>query len=137
EVLRYSGWGPEPWDRGRAWRHMAFLLGHWGLKGFGIWAVAHRQTGAFLGIVGLAEPEGWPGCELAWTLARRFWGQGFATEGARAALDHAFTVWQRDRLISLIRPDNHPSIRVALRLGEHLMGRHEMNGQEYLVYGID
>ena len=137
EVLRYLGGGPEPWDRGRAWRHMAFLLGHWQLRGIGSWAVADRQSGAFLGIIGFSEPEGWPGCELAWTLARRWWGQGYATEGARAALDYAFTESRKERVISLIRPDNRPSIRVAERLGESVVGRHEMNGREYLVYGID
>ena len=91
EVQRYLS---ESWDRGRSWRHLAFLVGHWQLGGAGIWAVEQRETGAFLGIVGFCEPEGWPGFELAWTLARRWWGMGYATEGARAALDHAFNVWE-------------------------------------------
>lgn len=138
EVLRYlSGAGVEPWDRGRSWRHMAFLLGHWELGGAGMWAVELRETGAFLGMVGFAEPEGWPGFELAWTLARRWWGNGYATEGALAALAHAFDVWKRDRVISLIHPENRASIRVAERLGERLQGRIGHNGRELLCYGID
>ncbi|HKV08549.1 MAG TPA: GNAT family N-acetyltransferase, partial [Thermoanaerobaculia bacterium] len=51
EVLRYLGGGPEPWDQGRCWRHMAFLLGHWRLSGCGPWAVEQRETGAFLGVI--------------------------------------------------------------------------------------
>ena len=136
EVLRYLGGGPEPWDRGRSWRHLAFLIGHWQLGGAGMWAVEHKETGAFLGVIGISEPEGWPGCELAWTLARHWWGQGYATEAARAALDYAFTVLQKDRIISLIHPDNRASIRVAERLGESVEGSHRMGGREYLVYVI-
>jgi len=137
EVLRYLGCGMEPWDRGRCWRHMAFLLGHWQLCGVGTWAVEHRATGAFAGVIGFSEPEGWPGLELAWTLARRWWGCGYATEGARAALDHAFNVWRRERIISLIYPENRASIRVAERLGESLRGRIDHHGREMLSYGID
>src|SRR3978361_1070630 len=90
EVLRYLSSGPELWDRGRSWRHLAFVIGHWQLRGAGIWAVEHKETGAFIGMVGFAAPEGWPGFELAWTLVRRWWGNGYATEAARAALAYAF-----------------------------------------------
>jgi len=137
EVLRYLGCGQEPWDRGRCWRHMAFLLGHWELGGVGTWAVEHRETGAFVGMIGFSEPEGWPGLELAWTLAHRWWGCGYATEGARAALDHAFIVWKRERIISLIYPENRASIRVAERIGESLQGRINHHGREMLSYGVD
>lgn len=58
EVMRYIG---GTWDRGRSWRHLAFLIGHWQLGGSGMWAVEDRATGAFVGKIGFAEPEGWPG----------------------------------------------------------------------------
>lgn len=134
EVTRYL---MTRFDREQAWRHLAFLIGHWVLRGFGMWAVEERATGVFVGRIGFAEPEGWPGFELAWTLARPFWGRGYATEGARAALAHAFTVLQRDRVISLIHPENQASIRVAERLGERLEGRVEVLGREHLVYGLE
>lgn len=138
EILRFLlGAGREPWDPGRAFRHMAFLLGAWQLGGTGTWAVELRETGAFVGVIGFSEPRGWPGFELAWQLARRFWGHGYATEGARAALDHAFTVWNKERVISLIHPENRASIRVAERLGQRLEGPMEVLGQETLCYGID
>ncbi len=137
EVLRYLDCGPEPWDRGRSWRHMAFLVGHWQLSGCGTWAVEQRESGAFLGIAGFAAPAGWPGFELAWALARRWWGCGYATEAARAALAHAFTVWRKDRVISLIHPENRASIRVAERIGESLQGRLRHLERDMLCYGID
>lgn len=134
EILRYLGSGPEPWDRGRSWRHLAFVLGHWQLAGSGTWALEHRETGAFVGTVGFSEPEGWPGFELAWTLAPRWWRQGYATEGARAALEYAFAVLGRSRVISLIHPENRASIRVAERLGMRREGRMVHLGQERLLY---
>lgn len=134
EVQRYLS---EPWDRGRSWRHLAFLIGHWPLGGAGIWAVEQKETGVFVGAVGFCEPEGWPGFELAWTLARRWWGHGYATEAARAALDHAFNAWRQDRIISLIHQENHASIRVAERIGESLQGRIHHLDKEMLCYGID
>jgi RimJ/RimL family protein N-acetyltransferase len=138
EVLRHLlGAGREPWDRGRAFRHMAFLLGAWQLGGTGSWAVELRETGAFIGVIGFSEPQGWPGFELAWALVRRFWGNGYATEGARAALDHAFGVWGREHVISLIHPENRASIRVAERLGQRLEGPTEVLGQKVLRYGIE
>ena len=89
------------------------------------------------GQLGFAAPEGWPGFELAWTLARRWWGNGYATEGARAALDYAFTALGKDRVISLIHPENRASIRVAERIGERLQGSVDHLGREMLCYGID
>ncbi|HEV7672348.1 MAG TPA: GNAT family N-acetyltransferase [Thermoanaerobaculia bacterium] len=137
EVVRYLAGGPEPWDRSRSWRHLAFVRGHWQLKGTGMWAIEHRESGAFVGSVGFWEPEGWPGFELAWALARHFWGFGLATEAARAALDHAFAVWRKDRVISLIHPENRASVRVAERLGESLLDRIHHGGREMLLFGIE
>jgi RimJ/RimL family protein N-acetyltransferase len=135
EVLRFRG--TEPWDRSRVWRHMAFLLGSWPLGGAGMWAIEHRETGAFVGIGGFAEPAGWPGFELAGALARRWWGQGYATEAAREALAYAFTVLEKDRVISIIHPDNRASIRAAERIGERLQGRIDHLGREMLLYELD
>lgn len=116
---------------------MAFLLGHWQLGGAGMWAVEHRETREFLGVVGFAAPADWPGFELAWTLVRRWWGNGYATESARAALAYAFNTLEKNHVISLIHPENRASIRVAERIGEKLETRIEHLGREMLRYGID
>jgi len=137
EVLRYLAGGPEPWDRCRSWRQMALLVGHWQLVGSGMWAMEHRGSGAFVGMVGFAAPEGWPGFELAWALSRQWWGHGYATEGARAALAHAFNTLEKDRIMSLVHPENRASIRVAERIGERLQGCINHLGREMLSYGLD
>jgi RimJ/RimL family protein N-acetyltransferase len=136
EVMRYLGDG-KPLSRVEAWRQMAFIVGHWQLRGFGLWAIEEKASGRLIGRAGLLQPEGWPGFEVGWTLGRAWWGNGYATEAAREALRYAFQELDRDHVISLIRPDNQPSIRVAERLGERLEGEiPDFMGGPALIYGI-
>jgi RimJ/RimL family protein N-acetyltransferase len=135
EVMHYLG-ESKPLTRAEAWRSMAVVVGHWQLRGYGMWAVEERQSGEFVGRIGCWNPEGWPGLEIGWTLRREFWGRGFATEGARAAIQYAFAELHQDRIISLIRPDNLNSIRVAERVGEQLDGEAEVMGHRTLVYAL-
>jgi len=136
DVMRYLI-GGKPMSRLEAWRHMAFLVGHWELLGYGYFAAEEKGTGRFVGRIGFTNPEGWPGFEVGWTIAPEFQGRGFATEGGRFLLQHAFNEMGRDHVISVIHPDNTPSIRVAERLGEKLEGRTEVAGMPMLIYGID
>ncbi|GAB3034650.1 MULTISPECIES: GNAT family N-acetyltransferase [Oleiagrimonas] len=116
ESTRYVGSGV-PLDRVNAWRSMAMLLGHWTLRGFGMWAVERREDDQFVGRVGLMFPEGWPNIELGWMLRPEHRGQGYATEAGRAALDFAWRQLRIPRVISLVRDGNEASDRVAKRLG--------------------
>ena len=135
EVMRYLSDG-QPLSPSDAWRHMAMLLGHWQLFGFGPWAVEERTSGELVGRIGPYFPAGWPGLELIWTIRRQSWGQGYATEGARVALAYVFEQMRRDRVISMIDVQNTASIRVAEKLGQRLQDRLEFRDREGLVYGI-
>jgi RimJ/RimL family protein N-acetyltransferase len=135
EVMRHVGNG-QPLNRADAWRNLAMMLGHWQLRGYGQWAVEEKASGALVGRVGFWEPEGWPAFEVGWMLHRSHWGRGFATEAARAALEHAFQQMGRTHVISLIRVGNLASVRVAERVGERLEGRMELTGFDTWVYGI-
>lgn len=137
EVMRFLGPTGEPLSRMEAWRHLATMVGHWHLRGYGHWAVEEKSGGALVGRIGFLNPEGWPGFELGWTLGREHWGRGYATEGARRALAYAFTEMNREHVISLIQPGNRNSIRVAERMGEKLEGRTDLFGKDVLIYGID
>ena len=134
EVMRYMG--GKPFTRLEAWRHMAYIVGHWQLRGYGHWALEEKETGRMIGRLGFQHPVGWPEFELGWTLARDRWGYGFATEGAKAALEHAFTTLRRTHIISLIHPENRASIAVAKRLGETLEGETSVMGIDVEIYGI-
>ena len=132
-VTKYLGDG-QPLSRADSWRQLATFLGHWPLRGFGVWALEHRETGAFLGRAGCLNPEGWPGFEIGYMLGRAFWGQGFATEAVQASLTYAREVCRQDRVISIIRPANAASIRVAERLGAKPDGDVEFFGARSLIY---
>jgi RimJ/RimL family protein N-acetyltransferase len=133
EVMRYLGTGVTL-DRAGAWRSMATILGHWALLGYGMWALESRATGELVGRAGFLDPPDWPGFELGWVLGRAHWGRGYATEAARRALAHAFDALGRERVISLIRPGNAASIRVAERIGERHVGEVELLGAPALVF---
>jgi RimJ/RimL family protein N-acetyltransferase len=115
-----------PMSRADAWRTLSIMIGHWTMRGYGTWAVERKSDGAFLGRVGLINPEGWPGLEVGWMLGRSYWGQGYATEAAEAALRYAFLTQPEDRIISLIDPENKPSQAVARRIGESKGARHDI-----------
>jgi RimJ/RimL family protein N-acetyltransferase len=133
EVVAFLGNG-QPVDRNESWKILAWLLGHWQLRGFGSWAVEERETKRFVGRIGLFYPEGWPGIEISYVLARSVWGKGYATEGARASMNYAFEKFKIPRVISLIHPANLSSIKVAEKLGELFEQKMEFNGKTVLVY---
>lgn len=133
EVTKYLGDG-HPLSRDEAWRQMAVILGHWAMLGYGLWAVEERATGALMGRIGCQQPEGWPGFEVAYTLGRAYWRRGYAREGAGAALAYAREVLGRTSIISLIRPANAGSIRVAQSLGATLDGEIDFFGGPTLIY---
>ena len=135
EVMRFLG-GGGPMPRAEAWRNMAMVLGHWHLRGYGMWAVEEKASGEMVGRVGCWRPEGWPGLEVGWTLRRSFWGRGYATEAARASMNYAFGALAQTRVISLIAPENVNSIRVAERLGEKPVGEWDVFGTKVIVYAV-
>jgi RimJ/RimL family protein N-acetyltransferase len=114
EAARFLG-GAQP--RAVAWRAMAAMTGAWALRGFGMFSVIERATGRWVGRLGPWCPEGWPGTEVGWGLAREAWGRGYAQEGAIAAIDWAFDRLGWSEVIHCIEPANAASIKVAERLG--------------------
>jgi RimJ/RimL family protein N-acetyltransferase len=134
EVMRFLG--GQVLNDIEIYRQMAYFMGHWYFRGYGIWAVEEKSTGNLVGRIGFMDPVGWPAFELGWTLSRASWGKGYATEGARRALAYAFTELNRDHVISLIASGNIASARVAERLGEKIEGRTQLYDKEVNIYGI-
>jgi RimJ/RimL family protein N-acetyltransferase len=130
EVMRYLVTGRTA-TRTEVWRTMATSLGAWALRGYGMWACEKIGGGAFVGSIGILEPLDWPEPEIAYSLDRPYWGQGFATEAARAARDWLFQHFPLSRAASFIRPDNHASKRVAERLGAVCERMCELRGSTY------
>ena len=135
EVMRYMRSGPA--GRAAAWREIALFIGHRELRGWSQAAVVERAGGRLIGRGGLWEPEGWPGLEVGWVLARDAWGNGYASELGRAVRDHAFAALGAARLISVIHRDNARSIRVAEAIGSTLERPFDLHGMPCLIYGQD
>lgn len=128
EVMRFIG---TTGDRAAAGRWIERTLAEYEHSGVGKLAIESRGDGRFLGRVGfwIWDTGRWAPLELGddravgtelelgWALVRSAWGRGYATEAAAALRDHAFGAIERQRLISMIHPENARSIAVAERLG--------------------
>lgn len=92
-------------------------------RGWGLWAVEVVGVIPFAGMVGLNEAvfraPFTPAVEVGWRLAAGFWGRGYATEGARAALRHGFAELGLAEIVSMTAAPNTRSQRVMQRLGMH------------------
>lgn len=110
-------------DRRASWRMVAAGVGFWVLDGAGWWGIEMRETGELVGTVGAFFRETTPGViELGWTVFRKHWRQGIATEAAKAASTYAFERHGVDHVIAHIDPKNLPSVRVSERLGMRYEG---------------
>jgi RimJ/RimL family protein N-acetyltransferase len=116
EGARFIG-GKQP--RATVWRGFATMAGAWQLFGYAMFSVIEKSSGRWIGRLGPWQPEGWPGTEVGWGLAREAWGKGYATEGSTAAIDWAFDKLGWTEVIHCIDPLNAPSQAVAQRLGSH------------------
>lgn len=128
-VVRYKH---APLGEAESWRSLAAHIGHWVLRGYGMWA-AELRDGCFAGWVGLYHPVDWPDVEVGWTIEPAFWGRGLAPEAALAALDWAERNLGRRDLISIIQPGNAASLRVAAKLGARVESRAVIRGVRVLI----
>jgi RimJ/RimL family protein N-acetyltransferase len=97
------------------------IEGHHAARGFGLWAVDIPGAAPFAGYVGLSVPgftaPFTPCVEIGWRLAAAYWGQGYATEAARAVLAHAWDVVGLDEVVSFTTAGNDRSRAVMARIG--------------------
>ncbi|WP_395686296.1 GNAT family N-acetyltransferase [Caenimonas koreensis] len=132
DVMRYVGMGT-PNTPEVTWRVMAGMLGHWQMLGYGLYALTLKD-GTVIGHFGFIDVMGWPSFELAYVLGRDYWGQGYAREAGVAALKVAREDLKKSRIISLIRPPNAPSIKLAKSLGATLEGTVDLMGSPAELY---
>lgn len=105
-------------DEGRKWRAFGHLIGHWVLRGFGMFIFTPKGADEVLGMAGPWFPAGWPEREIGWSVwTAEAEGKGFAYEAATAARAHAFGTLGWDTAVSYIAPENTRSIALAERMG--------------------
>jgi len=112
---------PAPLSRTESDRMVGWIEEKFDVNGYGLWAVEVKETGDFIGFVGLNpvpfEAHFTPALEVGWRLARNGWGHGYATEGGRAALQFAFENVGVDEIVSFTSTTNVRSQAVMRRLG--------------------
>ena len=118
---RVAEYLPTPLTREQSEAIIARVEAHFEKHGFGLWAIEVLEDRRFAGYVGLMHPRFethfTPCVEVGWRLAPEHWGRGYATEGARAAIDYGLDVVKLDEILSWTVPANTRSRRVMEKLG--------------------
>lgn len=110
---RYMGGPLNPYE---SWMLYAAEIGHWEIRGFGMWMIHDKDTDATLGMAGGWQPAMWPEREIAWIIWPEVAGKGYALEAVDAARRHFYANgW--DSAVSYLDPYNLDSVRLAERLG--------------------
>jgi ribosomal-protein-alanine N-acetyltransferase len=145
DVMRYVGEG-RPRTRADTATRLELHLDHWRKHGFGFFGVRRRGepgasatggTGAFIGRCGLQYLGDTGSVEVGYTLAKPYWGQGYATEAARACVEYGFGVLGLPRIVAIARPENAASRRVLEKLGMRLVKTTEWDGNPVVWYELD
>jgi ribosomal-protein-alanine N-acetyltransferase len=111
-------------------------IGRYQRDGFGLWAMALKDSCELIGDCGciLQDVEGANHVEVGYHVRRDLWGKGYATEAARACMQYAFTALGSTRIISMIRPENVQSVRVAEKNGLTCEKIIFWRGYEHCIY---
>ncbi|MDM8168217.1 GNAT family N-acetyltransferase [Roseovarius sp.] len=123
-----------------SWTRLLKYAGHWRLAGYGFWAVEHRETGYYLGEVGLADhrrglgPEFDGKPEAGWILAPRAQGHGYAREAMRAVLEWADGGLDAPVTVCVVSAAHPVSIRLAQDIGYRDFGAIDRSGQEVRLF---
>lgn len=126
DVVRHISGRPSTVEE--AWSRLLRHVGHWHLLGFGYWVATDRQSGAFVGEVGMVDykRDMTPGLagrpEAGWVLRTSAHGRGLATEAVGAMLKWADTVLEAPTTVAIFNPEHSASIRVAEKVGYSVIG---------------
>ena len=127
---------PAPMDRSEVEVWIARNRKRYAHDGFGLWAMVLKQSEEVFGDCGcvLQEVEGKKEVEVGYHVRRDLWGQGYGTEAAKACMEYAFSNFGANRVISMIRPQNMQSRRVAEKNGMRCERVTFWRGYEHCVY---
>jgi RimJ/RimL family protein N-acetyltransferase len=142
DVTRFIA-GNRPLTREEVWQRLLRYAGLWPLFGFGYFAIADRQTGAFIGEAGLADfhrdilPSMDGLAEAGWALLPDHWGNGLAAEALGAILSWYATTPDPRPVACIINPENAVSIRLARKIGFRARAQTEYNGSPCLMMAYE
>jgi RimJ/RimL family protein N-acetyltransferase len=119
EVMKYSPRGVLPKDKAKEVTQeiLEFFITHWQKHGFGVWAVTSKATRKLLGHCGLNLLPNSPEVEVLYRLDKACWGQGIATEAAKASLRYGFEEVELNQIVAITTPEHIASRRVMEKIG--------------------
>jgi ribosomal-protein-alanine N-acetyltransferase len=126
----------EPPSREQVEKIIARQLAHWEERGCGWWAVVSRESHDLIGWCGLQFLPEFGETEVAYLLSRPCWGQGLATEAARAAAQFGFETLGLERLVAIAHVENAASQRVIEKLGMSFVEQLHLWGIECYRYSL-
>ncbi|MBU0491592.1 MAG: GNAT family N-acetyltransferase [Chloroflexi bacterium] len=136
DVLRYFP-NPNTPPRDRVEKFIAHQLAHWEEHRLGWWAVEPRAKPELMGWCGLQFLPETQETEVGYLLGQAYWGKGFATEGAWAALRYGFEDIGLDTIIALVHPDNWASNHVIEKLDMPFVDRNNYFGMDVNRYALE
>ncbi len=136
DVMKYIGGGAH--DRKQTQIKVAKWIKAYENQGFGLIVLIHKKSNELIGFCGLIKQvvDDKECIELGYRLAKKYWGQGLATEAAQEVKDHAFNVLNIQKLISIIHLENIASKKVASKVGMLLIKKTIIQGIDVEIYGI-
>ncbi|WP_299355044.1 GNAT family N-acetyltransferase [uncultured Shimia sp.] len=123
-----------PRDAMACFTSLTSRIGHWAVRGFGLWHFEDKTTGTFMGWAGIIDAPGWHEPELGWSVMEDGEGKGYASEAVLAARDYVARHFGLGHLMSYIAPANDRSITMAKRLGAEFEREHSLMGKSCHIY---
>lgn len=136
DVMRYIT-GGVPWTDHQIQAFVERQVTQLAERNFCRWKLLRKPGRETIGFCGVGFWRDAPDPEIGWWLARRYWGQGLATEAAQTALQHAFQHAGLQRIISIARPENTASTRIMEKIGMTRDCEFEREGLRLVRYAID
>jgi len=136
QVMRYISDG-EPWPDERILEFVGRQVAHFDRLGYCLWKLLLKETSEMIGFCGLQPLDGTAETEIGWWLAQAWWGQGLATEAARAALRDGFERAGLKRIVAVALPANRASIHVMEKLGMKYEREMIHRGFDVVLYAVN
>lgn len=138
ETMKYIGKGGaiilNEKDKQKIKDHWLKCYSEWG---FGIWSLIEKGSNSYIGNCGFNKLKNSDEIEIAYLLAKEYWGKGYATEISKAALEYGINKLNLKRIVAMAYPENTASINVIKKLGMKSDGEKEYRGNKFLFFSIE
>ncbi len=126
----------EPQNREESVNWIKLVSSRWQTEKIGFCAIIEKQTEEFVGWCGIWRLKETDELEIGYAIAKKYWGNGFATEAALKFLQYAFQELKSKKIVAVVRPENTASRRVMEKIGMSFVKTSKFYGQNLAQYAI-